>query len=236
MRGGEAHWSVAIAAFLATVGPVVGAGAGFAALVGQEVTVAAQAATDAAEGRDRIAGLAEYIEQSMPDWELPGLAVAVVYRDEVIFARGFGVKELGRDDPIDAETLFQIGSVSKSFAAGAIGALVDDGLVQWDDPIVTHLPWFRVQDPWITRSMTIRDILSHRSGMPGDAYPVLAVMDAREAAERLRLPDNQAPLRQGYRYSNQGYGVAGLVVEAATGMTWSEWVRQRNLHAAGNGP
>ena len=227
MRGGGALRSVVIAAFLAVVGPVVGAGAGFAALVGQEVTVAAQAATDAAEGRDRIAGLAEYIEQSMPDWNLPGLAVAVVYRDEVIFARGFGVKELGRDDPIDAETLFQIGSVSKSFAAGAIGALVDDGLVDWDDPIVKHLPWFRVKDPWITRSMTIRDILSHRSGMPGDAYPVLAVMDAREAGERLRLPDNQAPLRQGYRYSNQGYGVAGLVVEAATGMTWSEWVRQR---------
>ncbi len=186
-----------------------------------------QAATDAAEGRDRIAGLAEYIEQSMPDWELPGLAVAVVYRDEVIFARGFGVKEVGRHDPVDAETLFQIGSVSKSFAAGAIGVLVDDGLLQWDDPVVKHLPWFRVKDPWITRSMTIRDLLSHRSGMPGDAYPVLAVMDAREAAERLRLPDNQAPLRQGYRYSNQGYGVAGLVVEAVSGMTWSDWVRQR---------
>ena len=189
--------------------------------------LAAQAAADAAEARARISGLPDYIEQSMPDWDLPGLAVRVVYRDEVIFLGGFGVKELGRDDPIDAETLFQIGSVSKSFAAGAIGALVDDGLVDWDDPIVEHLPWFRVKDPWITRSMTIRDILSHRSGMPGDAYPVLAVMEAREAAERLSLLDNQAPLRQGYRYSNQGYGVAGLVVEAVTGMKWGDWVRQR---------
>ncbi len=227
MRGGEALRAVAIAALPAAVGPIPGAGAGVTALSGQEVAVAAQAATDAAEGRDRIAGLAEYIEQSMPDWNLPGLAVAVVYRDEVIFARGFGVKEVGRDDPVDTETLFQIGSVSKSFAAGAIGVLVDDGLLQWDDPVVKHLPWFRVKDPWITNSMTIRDLLSHRSGMPGDAYPVLAVMDAREAAERLRLPDNQAPLRQSYRYSNQGYGVAGLVVEAVTGMTWSEWVRER---------
>lgn len=227
MRGGEALRAVAIAALPAAVGPIPGAGAGVTALSGQEVAVAAQAATDAAEGRDRIAGLAEYIEQSMPDWNLPGLAVAVVYRDEVIFARGFGVKEVGRDDPVDTETLFQIGSVSKSFAAGAIGVLVDDGLLQWDDPVVKHLPWFRVKDPWITHSMTIRDLLSHRSGMPGDAYPVLAVMDAREAAERLRLPDNQAPLRQSYRYSNQGYGVAGLVVEAVTGMTWSEWVRER---------
>lgn len=163
----------------------------------------------------------------MPDWELPGLAVAVVYQDEVIFARGFGVKEIGRDDPIDAETLFQIGSVSKSFAAGAIGALIDDGLVEWDDPVVKHLPWFRVKDPWITRSMTIRDILSHRSGIPGDAYPVLAVMNAREAAEQVRRLDNQAPLREAHRYSNQGYGVAGLVVEAVTGMPWGDWVRER---------
>ena len=83
----------------------------------------------------------------MPDWDIPGLAVAVVYNDEVVFARGFGVKELGRDDPVDAHTLFQIGSVTKSFAAGAIGALVDDGLVSWDDPVVQHLPWFRVRDP-----------------------------------------------------------------------------------------
>jgi len=190
-------------------------------------TLSGQGAADAAEARERIAGLADYIEQSMPDWNLPGLAVGVVYRDEVVFTGGFGVKELGRDDAIDAETLFQIGSVSKSFAAGAIAALVDDGLVDWDDPVVKHLPWFRVKDPWITRSMTIRDILSHRSGIPGDAYAVLAVMDGREAAERLRLLDNQGPLRQDYRYSNQGYGVAGLVVEAVTGMSWGDWVHER---------
>ena len=210
LRGGSVHGAVALALLLA--GP--------AALSGQ-------AAADASEAQDRIAGLADYIERSMPDWDLPGLAVAVVYQGEVVFARGFGVKELGRDDPVDAETLFQIGSVSKSFAAGAIGALVDDGLVEWDDPVVKHLPWFQVKDPWITRSMTIRDILSHRSGIPGDAYPVLAVMNAREAAEQVRRLDNQAPLREAYRYSNQGYGVAGLVVEAVTGMPWGDWVRER---------
>ncbi len=184
-------------------------------------------APDAAEARARLFGLADYIERSMPDWDLPGLAVGVVYQDEVVFLDGFGVKELGRDDPVDAETLFQIGSVTKSFAAGAVAALVDEGLADWDDPVVRHLPWFRVPDPWITRSMTIRDLLAHRSGMPGDAYSVLAIMDAREAAERLRVADNQAPLRQGYRYSNQAYGVAGLVVEAASGMAWGDWVRER---------
>ena len=191
--------------------------------------------------QDPLADLADYIRGSMADWELPGLAVAVVHGDEVVFAEGFGVKELGKDDPVDAHTLFQIGSVSKSFAAAALGALVDDGLMGWDDPVASHLPWFRVKDPWVTRQMTIRDILSHRSGMPGDAYPVLAVMDGRQAAERLRLLDNQAPFRQDFRYSNQAYGVAGLVVEAVTGKAWAHWVRERllaplEMHNSGTSP
>ena len=178
---------------------------------------------------DSLAGLDAYIAESMPDWDIPGLAVAVVHEGDVVFARGFGVKEVGRADPINARTLFQIGSVSKSFAAAAVGALVDEGLATWDDPVIDHLPWFRVKDPWITREITLRDLLSHQSGMPGAAYPVLAVVDARETAEGLRLLDNQGPLRQEYRYSNQAYGVAGLVVEAAAGMSWGAWVRERLL-------
>ncbi len=178
---------------------------------------------------DPLSGFATYITESLPDWDLPGLAVAVVHEGEVVFAQGFGVKQVGRNDPVDARTLFQIGSVTKSFAAAAIGAMVDEGLAAWDDPVVEHLPWFRVKDPWITREITLRDLLSHQSGMPGAAYPVLAVVDARETAEGLRLLDNQGPLRQGYRYSNQAYGVAGLVVEAAAGMSWGAWVRERLL-------
>ena len=226
-NGGVIRFAVAaIAAVPAIVPPAVALQTAAAAT--SATSTPATSATPAPV-QEPLAGLDAYIRESMPDWDVPGLAVAVVYNDEVVFARGFGVKELGRDDPVDAHTLFQIGSVTKSFAAGAIGALVDDGLVSWDDPVVKHLPWFRVRDPWVTREMTIRDLLSHRSGMPGDAYPVLAVMDARQAAERLRLPDNQAPLRQGFRYSNQAYGVAGLVVEAVTGTSWGDWVRERLL-------
>ena len=188
-----------------------------------------------------LSNLPTYITQSLPDWNIPGLAVAVVHEDQVIFAQGFGVKQVGRNDPIDAHTLFQVGSVTKSFAAAAIGALVDQGLAAWDDPVVTHLPWFRVQDPWITRQITLRDLLSHQSGMPGAAYPVLAVVDARETAEGLRLLDNQGPLRQDYRYSNQAYGVAGLVVEAAADTTWDAWVREQllgplEMHNTGTSP
>ena len=213
-------------------GRVVGAWTGRMLLgFGLATTLGGVACRDIAEAPadSRLAGLSDYIRSAMADWNLPGLAVAVVHVDEVIFAEGFGVKELGQEDPVDAHTLFQVGSVSKSFGAAAIGALVDDGLVHWDDPVVEHLPWFRVKDPEITREMTIRDLLSHQSGMPGDAFPALTIMDARTAAERVRHLDNQTPLRESFRYSNQGYEVAGLVVEAVTGKTWGEWVRERLL-------
>ena len=98
----------------------------------------------------------------------------------------------------------QIGSVSKSFGAAAIGALVDDGLVHWDDPVVEHLPWFQVKDPEITREMTIRDLLSHQSGMPGDAFPALTIMDARTAAERVRHLDNQNPAQGEFSLQQPG--------------------------------
>ena len=101
--------------------------------VGLAITLCGVACRDVAEvpADSRLAGLSDYIRSAMADWDLPGLAVAVVHADEVIFAEGFGVKELGREDPVDAHTLFQIGSISKSFGAATIGALVDDGLVQW---------------------------------------------------------------------------------------------------------
>ena len=192
---------------------------------------AGTACRDAA--RDDLGGLADHIRASLSEWDLPGLAVAVVRRDEVIFAEGFGVKELGRPDPVDAHTLFQIGSVTKSFGAAAIGALVDDGLVGWDDPVVEHLPWFRLKDPEFTRRMTIRDLLAHTSGMPGDAFPVLAPMAAREVAERARQLDNFAPPGETHAYSNHGYGVAGLVVEEVTGKGWGDWVRERLFEPLG---
>jgi CubicO group peptidase (beta-lactamase class C family) len=180
-----------------------------------------------AQAQSKLDGLDAFIANSLADWDLPGLAVAVVVDDQVVFARGFGVKQIGRPDPIDADTQFQIGSVSKGFAAATIAALVDDGVVAWDDPVVQHLPWFRLKDPYVTRSVTIRDLLAHRSGMPAHAYPALTLQDAREVAEKARLLDGQLPLRQQYQYSNQAYGIAGLIVEAVTGKSWGDWVEER---------
>ena len=95
---------------------------------------------------NKLSELDEYINSSLSDWNLPGLAVAVVLEDKIIFAEGFGVKELGKNDRIDEYTNFQIGSLTKGFAATAIAALVDDGSVNWDDPVNYHLPWFKLKD------------------------------------------------------------------------------------------
>jgi len=177
-------------------------------------------------------GLAAFIEESFPDWSVPGLAVAVVVDDRLVFAEGFGVKQIGLPDRIDAATLFQIGSVTKSFGAAAIGALVDDGLASFDDPLVQHLPWFELAELERAAQITLRDLLAHRSGIAEDYYPALEVIDARAVAERARRLENFAPYGD-HRYSNLGYGLLSLVVEAATGETWGEWLDDRLLSPLG---
>ena len=175
---------------------------------------------------NKLSELDEYINSSLSDWNLPGLAVAVVLEDKIIFAEGFGVKELGKNDRIDEYTNFQIGSLTKGFAAAAIATLVDDGSVNWDDPVNYHLPWFKLKDINLSNQITIRDLLAHISGMPAHAYPALEITNGLEVAKRAQLLDNQGPLRKEYKYSNQGYGLTGLLVEEVTQQSWGDWVKE----------
>ena len=139
----------------------------------------------------------------------------------------------GRDERNDSRTLFQIGSVSKSFGAAAIGALVDDGLVAWDDPVVEHLPWFEMNDPALTPRVTVRDLLAHRSGIPEDFYPALGLVDGRAVAERSRHLSNQGEFRTAFRYSNVGYGTLGLIVEAVSGQSLDDFLQARFFRPLG---
>ena len=177
--------------------------------------------------------MSDYIQASLEDWSLPGLAVAVVVDDRLVFAEGFGVKQVGRPESIDRETLFQIGSVSKSFGAAAIGALVDDGLVAWDDPLIEHLPWFQLANATVAEQVTLRDLLCHRSGVPEDFYPALGLIDARAVAERARHLTNLGEFRTAYRYSNLGYGLLGLVVEAKSGRSFTDFLASRFFEPLG---
>jgi CubicO group peptidase (beta-lactamase class C family) len=108
----------------------------------------------------------EYVKKAVADWEIPALAIAVGKDGQVVFSKGYGVRELGKPDAADDRTLFAIGSTTKAMTAAAIGMLVDAGKVGWDDPVSRHLPWFQLKDPFVSREVTVRDLLTHRAGLP----------------------------------------------------------------------
>ncbi|MBL8987322.1 MAG: beta-lactamase family protein, partial [Gemmatimonadetes bacterium] len=133
--------------------------------------LAAQSKGTVAPTADPLAGLVEYLEQVRAAWRIPGLAVGIVKDDSLIFARGVGLKEQGKPDSVTPRTLFAIGSNTKSFTATAAAMLVDDGKMRWNDRATRWLPSFQLYDPYVTRELTLRDVLSHRSGLGrrGDA-------------------------------------------------------------------
>jgi CubicO group peptidase (beta-lactamase class C family) len=174
-----------------------------------------------------LAGLDAYVQRTMRSWEAPGLAVVVV-RGDSVFARGYGVKEAGGTDSVDAETLFPIGSLTKAFTATVLATLVDERAISWDDPIVRHLPGFALRDEYATRRLTIRDVLSHRTGLAGgDLIWAGGAVDAREVVRRLRFQESAFDVRAGYRYTNEAYLLAGVLAATVAGRPWSELVRDR---------
>ena len=179
------------------------------------------------ERNTKLTELEPFVEQTLEAFDMPGMAIAVVHRDQVVYARGVGVKELGRPDQIDGETLFQIGSTSKAFAAAAIAAAVDEGKLDWNDTVQSHLPWFQTPDSEITKETTIRQLLSHTSGIGGDIGTAVIEMSPQTGAERLRLPGTTQETRGSFLYSNAGMALTELLVEAVEKDTWHDHVRRK---------
>lgn len=181
-----------------------------------------------------LEGLETYVEQGMRDWEVPGLALAVVKDDSVVFARGFGTRTLGRDEPVDAHTSFAIASTTKAFTAMAVAMLVDEGKVRWDDPVSMHVPGFQLADPGLSGELTVRDLLTHRTGLPtSDFLWYASGSSTEEILRRMRFLRPFASPRSRYMYNNNAYMLAGLVVQSASGMPWGEFVRRRILEPLG---
>jgi CubicO group peptidase (beta-lactamase class C family) len=181
-----------------------------------------------------LAGFDKYIESARAAWNVPALAIAVVKDDKVVYSKGFGSLEVGGSRPADQNTIFGIGSTTKAFTAAALAILVDEGKVRWDDRVVDYLPNFRLKDPYATANITIRDLLSHTSGLPaGDRMWYHRKFDRAEVVRRVRYLDPVASLRQRFIYSNTMYTAAGLVVEAVTGGTWDEFLRRRIFEPLG---
>ena len=168
---------------------------------------------------------------------VPGMAIAIVENGKAVLARGYGVRKLGSPEQVDADTIFMTGSTGKAFTSAALATLVDAGKIAWDDKVADRLPGFEMYDPWVTREMTIRDLLVHRSGLglgEGDLLFVPRTNIPRaEAVRRLRYLKPATSFRSGFAYDNVLYMVAAQLIEAVTGQRWEDYVREHVLLPAG---
>lgn len=172
-------------------------------------------------------------------FDVPGIAVAIVKDGEVVLARGYGLREAGKPAKVDADTMFAIASNTKAFTATALQMLAEDGKLDMNDRVIDHLPWFRMSDPYVTHDMRIRDLLAHRSGLSLGAGDLLywptTDYSTREVAERLKDVPITGQFRGQYAYDNILYGVAQLVVEQASGMSFKDFLQRRIFAPLGMG-
>jgi CubicO group peptidase (beta-lactamase class C family) len=182
-------------------------------------------------------GFDALVARAMKTFEVPGMGIAVVKDGRVVLAKGYGVRKLGEPAAVDARTLFGIASNTKAFTATALGLLVEEGKVAWDAPVIRYLPWFQMWDPYVTREMTVRDLLVHRSGLGLGAGDLLIFPEStysrREILERLRFVKPATSFRGAYAYDNILYLAAGEVIAAVSGRTWEDFVAERILKKVG---
>jgi CubicO group peptidase (beta-lactamase class C family) len=172
-----------------------------------------------------------YVASSMKTFDVPGMAVAIVKDGKILVAKGYGVRKMGDPTPVDEFTLFGIGSNTKAFTTAALATLVDEGKLSWDDPVYQRLPGFVMYDPYVSHEMTIRDLLTHRSGMGLGEGDLLfwphTTYTREEVIYKLRFMKPQSSFRSHYAYDNLLYMTAGQIVPAVTGTSWDDYVRQR---------
>jgi CubicO group peptidase (beta-lactamase class C family) len=183
------------------------------------------------------AGFEDRVESLRKQIGVPGMSIAIVENDKVTLARGFGIRGLKSPQAVDADTIFPNGSTGKAFTVAALGILVDRKKIDWNDKVTDRLPGFQMYDPWVTREMTIRDLLVHRSGLGLGAGDLLFVprtnLSRAESVRRLRYLKPATSFRSGFAYDNVLYMVAGQLIEAVTGETWEKFTDEKVLKAAG---
>ncbi|MCA1660679.1 MAG: serine hydrolase [Novosphingobium sp.] len=183
------------------------------------------------------AGFDERVEELRRSVGVPGMAIVIVEDGATTLAKGYGVRKLGARGDVTADTIFPTGSTGKAFTAAALALLVDRGKIDWDDKVIDHLPGFQMYDPWVTREITIRDLLVHRSGLGLGAGDLLFVprtnLSRAESVKRLRYIKPATSFRSGYAYDNILYMVAGQLIEEVTGQTWEAFVAEQILKPAG---
>jgi CubicO group peptidase (beta-lactamase class C family) len=168
------------------------------------------------------------VQEALQAWHAPGAAIAIVHNDEVVYLQGYGVRELGSQQPVTPDTLFAIASCTKAFTTTAMAMLVDDGKMAWDDPVRKHVPFFRLADPLADQSVTLRDLVCHRTGLGRhDLLWYRAPWSLEESVRRIGHVKLSHPFRSTYEYANIPYTTAGFAVAAASGSTWHDFVQTR---------
>jgi CubicO group peptidase (beta-lactamase class C family) len=230
-RGARTFLSAFILAGVAAAPPALAPAAIATALVAAPARAYAQQRSTRAPD---MAAFDRYVGKAVRDWNVPGLAIAVVKNDSLVFAKGYGVIEQGKPARVDEHTRFAIGSTTKAMTVTALAMLADEGKLSFDDKVIDHLPDFRLHDAWVTRELTIRDLLTHRTGLPGtdllwlfDSYPT------DEVFRRMRYVEPESSFRSHWEYQNVMYALAGKIVEQASGMSWADFVRTRIFEPLG---
>lgn len=200
----------------------VAVGCFVAALAAPGLGAAATAAAPAVAGA--VAKVQALARQAVSDHAVPGVAIAVVFEDKLVWSGGFGVRATASGAPVDADTVFQLASVSKPLASTVVAALVGEGAIAWDSKISDLDPGFEMADPWVTREVTLADLFSHRSGLPDHAGDLLEDMgySRAEVLRRLRYQKGGGAFRASYAYTNFGLTEAGVAAARAYGLTWED--------------
>ncbi|MFZ5946627.1 MAG: serine hydrolase [Stygiobacter sp.] len=178
--------------------------------------------------KEKLVKIDSYIQSALKDWKLPGFAVAIVKNDSIIFSKGYGVRDIRTNEPVDEHTNFMIASCSKAFTTAALATLVDRGKINWDDKVIDFLPSFQMYDTWITKEITIRDLVTHRSGLAtfsGDILWLGSTYDSKEVIKRVRYLKPTSSFRSKYGYQNIMFSVAGSIIPVVTDTSWSDYIK-----------
>lgn len=171
-------------------------------------------------------------QKTLSEWDIPGLGIAVVHKGSLVCVSGYGIKRRGSTEPVTEETIFQIASLTKAFTAASVGMLVEEGKLNWEKPIQEYLPDFQLKDEYASRAMTLQDLLSHRTGLPGTSKECWRLWyhtdrTAEDLIQRLKYVDPAYSFRSHFSYNNMAYVVASKVVEKVSSTPWTQFCEQR---------
>lgn len=180
--------------------------------------------------QQEIDSLDAFISTQVKNYNIPGLAIGIIKDNQIVFKKGYGITSTIDSLPVTTQTVFPIMSCTKAFTAAAIGILVDEGKINWNDKVIKYLPGFKLSDPWITKQLTIADILSHRSGLEsyeGDLLWYGTSYSRKEIVKRIQYSPIRNNFRTQYGYNNVMYLVAGLIIERVSGKSWDDFINEK---------